>query len=438
LQLAYGSFRTSQLNLRQGGKTGRLGYLVTYDRRQSDGHLENADYRGDALTARFDWELTQALELTLQGKYFSGDKHEPGTVEMPLADAWNDYRRGALDLSLTGRGERDEWSLRLYRNFGRHRFSDGWDSTDFTNGALARWTTRRLKNHALLAGGDYRYFGGQSRNFPKGEWHKGEGSLFIHDDWLPAASLVVSAGARLQFDSLYGSELCPQAGLVWHAAPLLSVRLQASKGFRSPQINELYMFPPANPGLEPERTWNREIGLDWRLAPRWALQVSAFAMRGSNLIETRPNPGPGNKFIFLNTGRFAFKGVEVGLRANPIAPLDLELSHAFLDPGVHTSGRPGHKWDGIVRFRSRRVDFQLQGQQVNTYFAGENSQKPIPSYLLLNSRLIGKFVRNLDVIVDLNNVLNEEYVIYGEFPGIAAGTFAMPGRNVSVGLRWTR
>ncbi len=438
LQFSYGSYHTSQLNLQQGGKAGVLRYMVTYDRRRSDGHLEHSEYQGDALTSRFDWELAPSLELSLQGKYFSGDKHEPGTVEKPLADAWNDYRRGAVDLSLTGKGARDEWSLRLYHNFGKHRFSDGWDSMDATQGALARWTTRRLKSHSLLVGGDFRRFGGQSNNFPRGTWHKSEGSLFFHDDWLPSASLVVSAGARLQLDSLYGGEFCPQAGLVWHATPVLSARLQASKGFRSPQLNELYMFPAANPGLKPERTWNYEIGIDWRLAPRWALLASAFQMRGSNLIETQPNPDPGNRYLFLNTGRFQFIGFEAGLRANPFDPLELECSHAFLDPGEQTAGRPGHKWDLSLRFRSRRLDASLQGQQVNTYFAAANSQKPIPSYLVVNARLVAKFMRNLDVIVDLNNVLDEDYVLYGEFPGMSAGTFAMPGRNVSLGLRWTR
>lgn len=177
-QLTYGSFHTSQLNLQQGGKNGRLQYMVTYDRRQSDGHLENANYKGDALTARLDWELAPALELSLQGKYFSGDKREPGTVEMPLADSWNDYRRGAVDLSLSNVKEKDEWTLRLYRNFGKHQFSDGWDSTDYTNGAMARWTTRRLKQHVLLLGGDLRGFGGTSLNFPQGTWRKSEGSLF--------------------------------------------------------------------------------------------------------------------------------------------------------------------------------------------------------------------------------------------------------------------
>jgi len=438
MQLSYGSFKTSQLNLQQGGKNGHLGYLVTYDRRQSDGHLENSDYRGDALTARLDWGLAPGLEFTLQGKYFSGDKHEPGTVELPLANSWNDYRRGAVDLALARASERDEWSLRLYRNFGRHRFSDGLDSTDFTNGAMARWTTRRLKNNVLLAGGDYRFFGGRSHNYPKGEWHKSEGSLFVHNDWLPAAAIVASAGLRLQFDSLYGSELCPQAGLVWHAIPTLSARLQVSKGFRSPQLNELYMFPPANPELEPERIWNYEAGIDWQATSRWSLQASVFKMRGGNLIETRPNPNPGNKYIFLNSGRFDFNGIEIGLRANPIDPFEVELSHAYLDPGTQTNGRPGHKWDGTIRFQSRLFAVQLQGQQINTYFAAENSQKPIPSYFVLNSRLVGKFIRHVDIIIDLNNILDEAYVIYGEFPGISAGTFAMPGRNISVGLRWQK
>jgi outer membrane receptor protein involved in Fe transport len=438
VQLFYGSYNTSQLNLIQGGKNGRLQYLVSYDRRQSDGHIQNSAYRGDAVTGRLDWQLAPALELSLQGKYFAGEKDEPGTVENPLENYWNDYRRGSLDLSLGHSGDKDEWTVRLYRNFGRHLFSDGWDSSDYTNGAMARWTTRRIGNNVLLAGGDFRYFGGRSFNPPKGEWHKSEGAFFVHDDWLPSAAIVASAGARLQFDSLYGSEFCPQAGVVWHFIPALSLRLQVSKGFRSPQLSELFMFPPANPDLQPERVWNYGAGIDWQLAPRWSLQADIFRMRGSNLIETRPNPGPGFPFIFLNSGSFAFSGIEIGLRANPIDPLQVELSHAYLDPGAHTSGRPGHKWDGTLRFRSRGYDVQLQGQQVNTYFAGENSQKPLPSYFVLNGRWVGKFIRRLDIIVDLNNILDEQYVIYGEFPGLSAGTFTMPGRNVSVGLRWRK
>jgi outer membrane receptor protein involved in Fe transport len=313
----------------------------------------------------------------------------------------------------------------LYRNFGRHLFSDGWDSSDYTNGAMARWTTRRLANNVLLAGGDFRYFGGRSFNPPVGEWHKSEGAIFVHDDWLPSAALVAS-------------EFCPQAGLVWRFQPALSLRLQASKGFRSPQLNELFMFPPANPDLRPERVWNYEAGLEWQPSERWSIQASVFSMHGSNLIETRPNPNPGFPFIFLNSGSFDFNGIEIGLRVNPIDPLQVELSHAYLDAGAHTSGRPGHKWDGLLRFQSRGFDVQLQGQQVNTYFAGENSQKPLPSYFVLNGRWVGKFIRRVDIVVDLNNILDERYVIYGEFPGISAGTFSMPGRSVSVGLRWRK
>ena len=436
--LFYGSFRTSQLNLLQGGKSGRLQYLFTYDKRQSDGHVRNSSYSGDALTGRLDWQLAPALELSLQGKYFGGKKHEPGTVEKPLDNFWNDYRRGALDLSLGSAKEYDEWSLRLYRNFGRHRFSDGWDSTDFTNGVLARWTTRRFRNHVLLAGGDYRDFGGSSFNQPKGEWRKSEGSFFVHDDWLPSSALVFSGGLRLHFDSLYGREICPQGGLVWHFTPTAALRFQVSKGFRSPQLNELFMFPAANVKLQPERIWNYEAGADWQLAAKWSLQASVFRMRGSNLIETRPNPNPGFRYIFLNTGSFDFTGIEVGLQANPVDLLEIELSHAYLHCGAFSRGRPGHKWDGLIRLQSRFFSMQLQGQQINNYFAADHAQSPLPSYFLLNSRLIGKFIRHVEVIIDINNILDQDYVIFGEFPGMAAGTFAMPGRNISIGLRWQK
>lgn len=70
------------------------------------------------------------------------------------------------------------------------------------------------------------------------------------------------------------------------------------------------------------------------------------------------------------------------------------------------------------------------------YYEGDLSENLIPSYFLLNSRFILSVFKSLDLVVDVKNILNKEYSIYGEFPGLTAGLYRMPGLNFQVGFRF--
>jgi len=69
------------------------------------------------------------------------------------------------------------------------------------------------------------------------------------------------------------------------------------------------------------------------------------------------------------------------------------------------------------------------------YFAGNFSGSPLPSYFLLNARLDFKVLTAVNFFLDLNNIFNEEYLIYVDLPGTAAGAYPMPGRNFNLGIR---
>jgi len=49
-EATYGSFNTQQYNLKHGGNFNRLSYFLTVDRRSSNGHRENSEYQGNAVT----------------------------------------------------------------------------------------------------------------------------------------------------------------------------------------------------------------------------------------------------------------------------------------------------------------------------------------------------------------------------------------------------
>jgi len=98
--------------------------------------------------------------------------------------------------------------------------------------------------------------------------------------------VTVNAGIRLDHHEVNGSEWIPQLGLTY--APVASTVIKAvvSKGFRNPTIREMYMFPPQNPDLQPERLMNYEVSLMQSLLEnRLSLGVNLFAIRGDNMIQ---------------------------------------------------------------------------------------------------------------------------------------------------------
>jgi iron complex outermembrane receptor protein len=52
---------------------------------------------------------------------------------------------------------------------------------------------------------------------------------------------MIEAGLRLENHELYGSEWIPQAGVSYKAAEQTHLKFSFSKGFRSPNMRELYM-----------------------------------------------------------------------------------------------------------------------------------------------------------------------------------------------------
>lgn len=438
LDVSYGSFNTAQVNLSHGGKQNRFRYFITLDRRKSDGHRENSQYSGSTFSGKIRYEGSDFFNISFQGKYFDGTKHEAGTLEYPLYDFWNKYKRGALDLTVQGGLETFDYQLKLYRNFGHHRFSDGWNSRDDINGGILRFTTKKMRNNELTVGADFRKLHGRLYSQPKGEWDKSEAAIFFQDQLVLKEKWILSAGFRIHRDSIYGYETCPHWGIVFQAGQKTTLRGAINKGFRSPQLNDLYMYPPSNPELQPERIWNYEIGFEQTVSENIILNGTVFRMEGANLIQLAPNPVGMPPFKFQNTGSFRFYGGEIGVFTRLHENFAGQFFYSYLNTGEQTRGRPGHKFDLSFRFQKDNFSASLNSQYITDYFADDFSRLRMPNYFLLNSRLAYKLTSSIEVFCDLNNLLDTDYQIYVDLPGLEAGAYPMPGANVNFGIRVIR
>ena len=98
---------------------------------------------------------------------------------------------------------------------------------------------------------------------------------------------MFEAGLRLENHSLYGAEWVPQAGVSMKAAEQTRLKFSFSKGFRTPNMRELYMYAPANEDLLPERSFSYDFTFSQGLPDkRMSVELTLYAIRGDNMIET--------------------------------------------------------------------------------------------------------------------------------------------------------
>lgn len=73
--------------------------------------------------------------------------------------------------------------------------------------------------------------------------------------------LSLNAGVRYEHSSIYGGEWVPQGGVTVRPFEGNTIRASVSKGFRSPNIREMYMWGAANADLKPESMVNYEVAV---------------------------------------------------------------------------------------------------------------------------------------------------------------------------------
>ncbi len=434
-----GSNETWVANGRIAGRKGRVSSHVSLDYRRSEGHVEHSAYDGKDVRAGGEIALNADYSLSLSGKYFDGFKEEPiRYTDDPsiISNTWNDYRRGSVDLLLKGGTGGYTTDIRYYRNFGEHEFSDGWHSRDATDGIMAHGTLDLISCLELSCGTDFRYQQGKLLDQPGEEWNKWEAGVYAAAEYSIGEVIILSAGTRYNEDEIAGGEVSPSAGIVWHPCGSTAVRALVSHGFRTPQINELYMYPSSNENLKAEKVWNYEIGLRRELPGRISIDLSAFKAKGSDMIELVSNGSPPPLFIFYNSGEFEFTGVEASLTGKWDNGIAGRISYSWLDAGEWTTGRPGDKFDIMLSLTRGRLMLQLKGQRIDEYFAGNNRTLPIDPFTVIDVYLESDVVPRLKAFAGVNNILDENYLIYADLAGGAAGLYEMPGITYMAGLKY--
>jgi outer membrane receptor protein involved in Fe transport len=328
---------------------------------------------------------------------------------------------------------------KLYRTSGEHIFdsTDGWHSTDYTNGAIVHGHRRFGFGNLAQAGVEVGMLSGtwiQSET-SRPTWTRNQVAVFAQDEQT-IGRFTVNAGARLSYDEISGPAFCPKVGAVGSIGAT-TLRANVNEGIRYAPLNYTSVLPPRNESLNPEVSWNYEVGVNRPLAAGLSVDVAAFMLRGEDLIEAVAVPERVPPLQFQNTGSFSFKGIEAGIELRR-GRWRSTLAYTLTDFGAKTRARAGAKLNLTTGATLAKLDLDLSFQHVARYFAADSSESAIPVYYTLDLRAGYGVLSWLGVFASVENLLDRQYDTFVDLPGTQAGLYAMPGRSLTVGLELER
>lgn len=366
---SYGSIQTEATNrIRKG----RFSSTVTASYNRTDGHRADMAFEQYGGYAKLGYDFTDNWKVWGDVNVTRFNATNPGSVMKPYID--NDQRitRGMTSFALENYYEKTSGALSFFYNWGDHWINDGYqpggeplqyrfNSNDQMLGVSWYQSVQLFQGNRLTVGADYFHFGGEAWNqFFDGHRetsaNKSLNEVAGYVDFRQdiAAWLTLDAGARVDYHSQTGTEFIPQVGLAFHLPENAEIKAMASKGFRNPTIREMYMFPPQNPDLKPEKLWNYELSFSQRLMDnRLSYGLNVFYINGENLIIRLPNPN-GSGMLNQNSGEIENWGAEanVGYQFNPVWSVMANYSWLHMENPVLAS--PEHKLYGGVNFRKGR------------------------------------------------------------------------------------
>jgi len=439
-----GSFSTWKLNGTISYKKKKFSTLASWNHDNTDGDRPNSAFRMDNGFFKAKYKFNKHYSITANMNRIRFKSYDPGSIYYTDTiglysdnSNWADITRSNYYIALSNKSEKIEGGLRCFYMNGDHTVSNGseedWLSTDENYGFSLYEGIKLFKGNLISLGIESKKYGG------KGTPVSSFGNVSYDNKWIDITEtgeylvlqqqligkITLNAGIRHEHHTLFGNEWIPQFGASYLANENTTFKGCISKGFRSPSIRELYLFPSANQDLLPEEMWNYEVSYSKYILNRsLSLEVNIFLSKGRNLITLLPNNNPPPMYTNVNTGNFKHKGVETIIHYNISPKIVLNANYSYLNMDTPKIASPIHQLFLGGNYNPGKLDFALNFQYIGklyTKLATETTEKHIENYLLANTKISYHINSNIQIFTHWKNLLGVSYQTqYGyPMPGIS-------------------
>ena len=451
VNLGAGSWGTFQAEVSNQVRSGRFSSTVAAQYGRSDNHRPRMGFEQYGGYLKLAYDFNEHWNAFVDGNLTRFNASNPGTVDAPIYEGDQWITRGAVALGVENHYDRMSGRISVYDNFGFHKINDGYGegqqpqkrlfrSKDALAGVSLYQSFNLFEGNRLTVGFDYQHIYGrayytsretgevlETQNKQSAHSHRNEVAGYVDFRQDILSWLTVDAGLRVDHHSVTGTELIPQGGVVIRPIETGEIKAMVSKGFRNPTMREMYLYPPSNEDLKPERLMNYELSWRHKLpATGFSYGVNLFYLKGDNMIQTvRIDGKPRN----VNTGEIENYGVEVEASYALNTHWSLNANHSYVHMKNPVLGSPENKSYLGATWHQGKWNASLGLMNILALYTavGENETKEY--FLLLNATLGYQLTKNVALWAKGENLLAQRYEINAGFP-MPRATF-MGGVNIS-------
>ena len=432
INLGAGSYGTVQAEAANQIRSGRFSSTVAAQYGRTDNHRPRMGFEQYGGYMKLGYDLSEHWNTYVDANITHFNASYPGSVSSPLFDADQWITRGVVSAALENHYQNTNGAVSVYSNFGRHKIDDGtadptkptqrfFRSKDALTGVSWYQSAQLFEGNRLTAGVDYQHIYGNAYytskqtgevldtpNKQSAKSYRNEIAGYVDFRQDLTEWLTVDAGIRVDHHSVVGTEWIPQAGVVVRPMSTGEVKAMVSKGFRNPTMREMYLYPPSNEELEPERMWNYELSWRHRMGA-FNYGLNLYYIKGDNMIQTvnRKN---------VNTGEIENYGIELEAAWRMNRWWSLTTNHSLLHMEHAVVAAPEYKGFLGANYHRDRWSVVAGLQYINGLYTavGENETKE--NFCLLNASVSYAVAKNISLWLRGENLLAQSYEINLGYP----------------------
>ena len=279
--------------------------------------------------------------------------------------------------------------------------------------------------------------------------------------WQPLSRLTLSAGARAEDNTNFGTRVLPRVGAVYALRRSQDfwgdtrARISYGQGIEEPTIFQSFDSDPCNPGnpsLRPERSRTLNLGIDQFFGvDRFRVSAGYYISQFRDLINQEIGPAnpicfSGNEMLYFNTDLSRARGMNWSGEAHLNHWLLLKGNYSYDDtrvlqtvssapaieqPGNHLLRRPVNSGNLWLNANVHRLNFNLAA-----YFTGARTDSDFdglgithnPGYARFDFATSYNFSRSISFYGRVTNLLDKQYQDAVGFPAL--------GRDFRLGMNY--
>ena len=399
-----GSFSSARGGAQVAGLVDKFDYSVAGSYFHTDGQGINDAFQNRSVAGNVGYSFSDSSQLRLTIRSNSSFAGTPGqTLFGPGftdATAFDNLKQLSANLSWTF-STGSHWNHHLSgmesRVLDGVGFPDfGFFATDqFNRASFLEQSTYSFRQGTVTAGYQYEVENAYPSDLSGVHARRNNQAGFLDARWTPVLRLTLSAGARAEENTNFGTRVVPRVSAVYALRYSQGfwgdtrARVSYGQGIEEPTVFESFSADPCNPGnpsLRPQRSRTVNVGIDQYFeSDRFRVSATYFDGRFRDLINQEQGPANpmcfgGFEMLFFNTDLSRARGVNWSGEAHINHWLSLKGNYSFDDsrvlatvatapaieqPGHHLLRRPVNSGNVLLDAVFRRFNFNIAG-----YFTG--------------------------------------------------------------------